>query len=204
MNEEITQAIEQLRQRPSDQPWFIPALLSDCEIPDISIGAGETLRSFHWVTLYDNWDDGVQRILNVVQPEREEEVVNDRQSNTYSEEDILDFIPSSITSVLNDRKRERTAEKFSLIQDNYRTHEYSRQEIDKLAPSQRGKLFTAAPEMEAWWRGKSIADGAWPLFRLRGGTWLSVDQIAPILKEHLDTVCKIPCLYEWFTQNFKF
>jgi len=204
MNEEITQAIEQLRQRPSDQPWFIPALLSDCEIPDISIGAGETLRSFHWVTLYDDWDDGIQRILNVVHPEPEGELLDGHQQRTYSEEDIVDLIPSSITNVLNDRKRERTAEKFSLVQDNYRTHEYSRQEIDKLAPSQRDKLFTAAPEMEAWWRGKSIADGAWPLFRLRGGTWLSVDQIKPILGEHIDAVCKISGLYEWFGQNFEF
>ena len=54
MNEEITQAIEQLRQRQSDQPWFIPVLLSDCEIPDRSIGPGETLRSFQWVALYEN------------------------------------------------------------------------------------------------------------------------------------------------------
>ena len=67
MHEEITQAIEQLRQRPTAQPWFIPVLLSDCEIPDRSIGAGETLRSIQWVALYDDWEGGIRRVLAVLQ-----------------------------------------------------------------------------------------------------------------------------------------
>jgi hypothetical protein len=43
MNEEITQAIEQMRQLPTDQRWFIPVLLSSCNIPDLSISPGVTL-----------------------------------------------------------------------------------------------------------------------------------------------------------------
>jgi TIR domain len=39
MNEELIQAIEQLRRRPTDRTWFIPVLFSPCEIPDRSIGA---------------------------------------------------------------------------------------------------------------------------------------------------------------------
>ena len=55
MNEEITIAIEVLRQRPTDQAWFIPVLLDDAEIPSRSIGAGDSLRSLQWVRLDDNW-----------------------------------------------------------------------------------------------------------------------------------------------------
>jgi hypothetical protein len=67
MNEELTLAIEQLRQRPRDRAWFIPILFSG-EVPDWDIGAGKTLRSIQHVELDKNWDDGIQRILAVVQP----------------------------------------------------------------------------------------------------------------------------------------
>lgn len=66
MNEELTLAIEELRQRPTDRAWFIPVLLSECEVPDRNIGAGQTLRSIQWVELYKNWSDGVRRILSII------------------------------------------------------------------------------------------------------------------------------------------
>ena len=44
MNEELTFAIEELRQKPIDQAWFIPVKLNKCEIPDRDIGGGDTLR----------------------------------------------------------------------------------------------------------------------------------------------------------------
>jgi formylglycine-generating enzyme required for sulfatase activity len=66
--EELTLAIEELRQRPTDQVWFIPVLLSPCNVPDRDVGGGETLRSIQWVELYDNWDKGIQRIISVIQP----------------------------------------------------------------------------------------------------------------------------------------
>ena len=68
MNEELTIAIEELRQRPTDQSWFIPVLLDKSEVPNRSIGAGETLRSLQWVNLYQNWSDGVRRLLSVIDP----------------------------------------------------------------------------------------------------------------------------------------
>ena len=68
MNEELTLAIEELRQRPTDRAWFLPVLLSETEIPDRSIGAGETLRSLQWVELYNDWHAGVSQILSVVHP----------------------------------------------------------------------------------------------------------------------------------------
>jgi len=69
MNEELTLAIEELRQRPTDRAWFIPVLLSECDVPNIKISAVETLRDIQWVELYKDWQDGIQRILSVIQPE---------------------------------------------------------------------------------------------------------------------------------------
>lgn len=69
MNEELTLAIEELRQRPTDTSWFIPVLLDNCEVPDRNIGAGETLRSIQWVKLYEDYTEGIQRILSVIRPD---------------------------------------------------------------------------------------------------------------------------------------
>jgi HEAT repeat protein len=68
MNEELTLAIEELRQRPTNISWFIPVLINNCDVPDRNIGAGETLRSLQWVKLYDNWNEGIRHILSVIQP----------------------------------------------------------------------------------------------------------------------------------------
>lgn len=69
MNEELVLAIGELRQRPTDHAWFIPVLLSECEIPNRSIGAGETLRSIQWVELYKDWGSGIRQILSVIKPD---------------------------------------------------------------------------------------------------------------------------------------
>ena len=68
MIEELTMAIDELRQRPSDRAWFIPVKLNECEIPDIDIGRSETLQDLQYVALYEDWDVGVQRVLSVIQP----------------------------------------------------------------------------------------------------------------------------------------
>lgn len=66
MNEELTLAIEELRRRPSDRRWFIPVLLSDCAVPDRSIGAGETLRDIQWVSLTGDYERGIDVILEAI------------------------------------------------------------------------------------------------------------------------------------------
>lgn len=66
MNEELTLAIEELRQRPVDRAWFIPILLADCEIPRRTIGAGETLHSIQWLELYKDWNVGIQHLASVL------------------------------------------------------------------------------------------------------------------------------------------
>jgi HEAT repeat protein len=68
MNEELILAIDELRQRPSDRSWFIPVRLTECDIPNRRIGAGQTLRSIQWVDVYNDWNAGIQRILSVISP----------------------------------------------------------------------------------------------------------------------------------------
>lgn len=69
MNEEIIVAIEELRLRPLNRAWFIPVLLSNTEIPNPSIGAGESLRALQWVDLSENWNEGIALILRAISPE---------------------------------------------------------------------------------------------------------------------------------------
>jgi hypothetical protein len=72
MNEELTIAIEELRQYDTSREWFIPILLSECDIPARSIGPGETLKDINWVTLSENWDAGIKRIVSVIMPTAKE------------------------------------------------------------------------------------------------------------------------------------
>lgn len=66
MSEELKVAIEELHRRPFDKAWFIPVKLNECEIPDIDIGGGETLRDLQYVDLHENWDAGIQRLLDTI------------------------------------------------------------------------------------------------------------------------------------------
>jgi len=77
MNEELTLAIDELRKRPTDRAWFIPVLLSDCQVPDRDIGGGETLRSLQWVSMWQEWQDGIRRIISVVKPNASEQPAQD-------------------------------------------------------------------------------------------------------------------------------
>jgi TIR domain len=51
-NEELTLAIEQMRLRRPDDPWFIPIRFDDCQIPDREIGGGRTLSSIQRADLF--------------------------------------------------------------------------------------------------------------------------------------------------------
>ena len=68
MNEELTLAIEELRQYDSNREWFIPVLLSECDVPARSIGAGETLLDINWVPLYENWEICIQNLQSIIKP----------------------------------------------------------------------------------------------------------------------------------------
>ena len=97
MNEELTIAIEELRQRPTDRVWFIPVKLNRCKIPDRNIGGGETLNDLQHVKLYKDWDTGIQRIIEVIQSDSPEPTIGGNASTTneplkgfitYSHEDV--------------------------------------------------------------------------------------------------------------------
>ncbi|MER8501572.1 toll/interleukin-1 receptor domain-containing protein [Mesorhizobium sp. M0145] len=66
-NEELVLAIDQLRLRPANRTWFIPVKLDDCEIPDRSIGAGETLRDLQIIDFAkDGWKIGLGKFLRAL------------------------------------------------------------------------------------------------------------------------------------------
>jgi hypothetical protein len=69
-NEELLQAIDKLRQHSLDRIWFIPVRLSECDIPDLPIGAGETLRDLQRIDMFDDWARGFAQILSIVQPSK--------------------------------------------------------------------------------------------------------------------------------------
>ena len=96
MNEELTIAIEELRQRPTDRVWFIPVKLNDYNIPDRDIG-GETLQDLQYVNLYENWKDSLQRIYGLIRKTARDEfsrgfeyIINERslQGAVLSPEEI--------------------------------------------------------------------------------------------------------------------
>jgi hypothetical protein len=66
MNEELIIAIEELRRRPADRMWFLPVLLSRCDIPSRSVGAGETLQDLHAVSLVEDWERGILQLVSVM------------------------------------------------------------------------------------------------------------------------------------------
>lgn len=71
MNEELTLAIEELRQRPVNRSWFIPITFDDNSIPDRDVGGGETLHDFQWVDLTSgpgkpSWSEGIKKIVNLI------------------------------------------------------------------------------------------------------------------------------------------
>jgi hypothetical protein len=66
MNEELTLAIDELRERPSEKTWFIPVLINETRIPSRRIRSVEDLRDIQAVRLDEDWDLGINRILRVL------------------------------------------------------------------------------------------------------------------------------------------
>ncbi len=67
MNEELTLAIEEMRKRRRDRAWFIPVLLSPCDIPYFDIGAGESLDDIQYIDLSEDWSKGMEQLIDVIQ-----------------------------------------------------------------------------------------------------------------------------------------
>jgi hypothetical protein len=63
-NEELALAIEELRLRRPGDTWLIPVRFSDCDIPDLDIGIGRTLRSIQNADLFgDHEEEGATRLV---------------------------------------------------------------------------------------------------------------------------------------------
>jgi TIR domain len=78
-NQELTLAIEELRQRQPDTPWLIPVRLDDCTVPDPDLGGGRTLSSIQHADLFgahrsealSRLVTAVLRILGSPEPQRQ-------------------------------------------------------------------------------------------------------------------------------------
>ncbi|WP_306204395.1 KGGVGR-motif variant AAA ATPase [Actinoplanes sp. RD1] len=66
MNEELQQAIEQIRRRPRELSWFIPAKLDDCTVPAVPVGGGDTLRDFQSVDFAADWEGALEALTLVL------------------------------------------------------------------------------------------------------------------------------------------
>jgi hypothetical protein len=64
MNEELIEAIEEVRMRPRTASWLYPVRLDDVRLPDLPIGAGERLGDLQYVDLWGDFDLGVSRLIS--------------------------------------------------------------------------------------------------------------------------------------------
>lgn len=76
MNEEILVAIDILRKKGFNSGWFIPIKLSECEIPPHDIGAGKTLQDIHYLNLYEDWEKGLERLVDIIKREESPKRLN--------------------------------------------------------------------------------------------------------------------------------
>ena len=90
MNAVLSVAIERLREKPVDKVWFIPVKLNTCKLPDIDIGGGETLRDLQPIDLHEDWDTGIQRILDVI-PSTDSESANSVYAGVKSDSECVLF-----------------------------------------------------------------------------------------------------------------
>jgi len=66
MRDELLFAIDEIRRRPRDRAWFLPVLLTDVEVPALSISSSETLRDIQYVSLHRSWKDGIAKLVRVM------------------------------------------------------------------------------------------------------------------------------------------
>ncbi len=69
MNEELLLGVDILRTKSYNSGWLIPIKLSPCEIPQLDIGAGKTLRDLQYLNFYEDWDTEIGRLLDIIKRE---------------------------------------------------------------------------------------------------------------------------------------
>jgi hypothetical protein len=85
MNEEILLAIEILRKKHFNSGWFIPVKLTECKIPSIDIGGGNTLHDIHHLEFYKGWNAAIKRLIDMIRREEDSEHI----PNVFSEKRYL-------------------------------------------------------------------------------------------------------------------
>lgn len=110
MNEEVAIAIEQIKKRPSDKTWFIPIRLSDCQVPNRSIGDNETLNDLQVVDFFDNFEDGINSLLSHLIPAM--------SPRLFSKNILKANLESHITSKIEHYKR-TGVQRFKEIEDKW-------------------------------------------------------------------------------------
>jgi hypothetical protein len=69
MNEELIHAVERFRLMPRDRDWFIPAVLEDCELPDIAFGVGENIaNAMQYAHFGRDWGTALHQVMAVLGP----------------------------------------------------------------------------------------------------------------------------------------
>jgi HEAT repeat protein len=66
MNEELTLAIDMLREIPTDRTWFIPVIINNGRIPQRRISNVEDLSDLNAVDLSEDWNHGMEKILDTI------------------------------------------------------------------------------------------------------------------------------------------
>ncbi len=67
--EELTAAVEEWRMRPAGRAWLVPLLLEPCEVPDVSLGRGISLRNLQWLSLSRDWEGTLIKLFTALQPD---------------------------------------------------------------------------------------------------------------------------------------
>ena len=139
MNQELTLAIDELRQYSADRVWFIPIKLNECEIPDLEISGSETLNDFQHVSLYEDWNGGIQSILEVIQPEfpsdqRDSSVSEHVHSSTNASSEAIEITSDQNTEFPSDQRDSSKGAKYQsymqlLIDELREEHNFTRARV---------------------------------------------------------------------------
>lgn len=70
MWEELDLAMDRLAHRADARPWFVPLRLDGGAMLDLAKGGREALASIEQIDLAADWEDGIRRLLGVLQPDR--------------------------------------------------------------------------------------------------------------------------------------
>ena len=83
MNEELTLAIDEIRQHNRTRSWFIPILVTECDIPDISISSSETLSDFQAISFQHRSKEELQQLRELIYNDEMEEAIYKKIINKH-------------------------------------------------------------------------------------------------------------------------